>query len=94
MNTITLQDVTEELLERLRVRAQANGRSMEAEAMACLEAMTEAEEIEATISDDRWPEIEQSLVEGLKKPATQFTEQDWQHFRKMARGKATDHKDQ
>ena len=93
MNTITLRNVSDELLGRIKRLAETNARSVEAEIAAWFEMNLTARDVEASISEERWREIEQSLVESLNETPTDFTKEDWERLRNIARGKTTSQKD-
>ena len=87
MNTLTLTGIRDELHHKLVERAAANHRSIEEEAECCLQISLFSDELpEAALPESRWREIEESLIEGVKAPATEFTAENWDRFRDYACG--------
>jgi plasmid stability protein len=87
MKTITLHHVGDHLLRKLEARAAANQRSLEDEAIACLQVTVDAEdELIGAISPGRWAEIEESVCEAIHDKGTPLTVADFEHYRGLARG--------
>jgi plasmid stability protein len=87
MNTITLRNVSDELLESLKRRAEANHRSVEAEALVCLQiTVAQEESILNAIPEKQWKQIEQSLCETIHDRGTPLTKADLDHYRDLVRG--------
>lgn len=86
MNTLTVTGISDELHRKLAERASANRRSIEEEALCCLQiSIAQEEAILHSISDERWQEIEKSLDEAFRETPTNFTEADKQRYRDLAR---------
>ena len=87
MSTLTIPAVSDELHRKLVERAQANHRSVEAEALCCLQEVIEAEDaLLAAIPGQRWNEIERSVCETIHDRGTPLTDGDFQRYRDLARG--------
>jgi plasmid stability protein len=87
MSTLTLRFESEDLLRRLRSRAAANQRSIEDEAMCCLQAtLSEEDELLSSVPDDAWSAIERSVCETLHDRGTPLTDDDFARYRERARG--------
>ena len=87
MNTLVLTGVSDDLQRMLAERAAANRRSIEEEAVCCLQiAIAEGEALLASVPAARWKEIEKSLDEALSEIPTEFTEEDRNKYRDLARG--------
>ena len=89
MKTITLHQVSDSLLQKLEARAAANQRSLEAEALSCLQVAVETEEeMISSIPPERWAAIEQSVCDTIHDHGTPLTEADFERYRGIARGNA------
>ncbi len=87
MNTLVLTGVSDDLQRSLAERAAANRRSIEEEAVCCLQiTIAEDEALLASVPEARWKEIEKSLDEALSEVPTEFTEEDRNKYRDLARG--------
>jgi plasmid stability protein len=87
MSTLTIPAVSDELRRKLAERAQANHRSVEAEALCCLQEAIETEELLlGAIPGERWNEIERSVCETIHDRGTPLTDDDFQRYRDLARG--------
>ncbi len=87
MNTLTVGGISDELHRKLAERASANHRSIEEEALCCLQVSVAQDEATLhSISDERWRKIERSLDEAFQETPSDFTEVDRQRYRDLARG--------
>jgi len=87
MKTITLRGVSESLHEKLETRARLHHRTVEQEALRCLEELIQADEFALKeVSDQSWPVIEQSLVAALNDASSEFSEADLRRYRDLAKG--------
>jgi plasmid stability protein len=88
MTTLTIPAVNDALHRKLAERAQANHRTIEAEALCCLVETLEAEASAlAAIPANTWAEIEQSVCETMHDQGTLMTDGDFQRYRELARGR-------
>ena len=87
MNTVTISTVSDELHRKLTARAAANHRSVEDEALCCLQTTIETDEdlLEA-IPAGRWDEIERSVCGTIHDRGTPLTDADFQRYQEMTRG--------
>jgi plasmid stability protein len=89
MSTLTLSILDDELHRKLVERAKLNHRSVEAEAVCCLQAALETDEaVLAAIPAESWSEIERSVCETIHDQGTPLTDSDFQRYRDQARGSA------
>ena len=89
MSTLTLSTLDDELHQKLVERAKVNHRSIEDEAICCLqEAIESDEEAINAIPSGAWTEIERSVCETIHDRGTPLTEADFQRYRDKARGNA------
>ncbi len=87
MSTLTISAVDDELRRKLAERAKANHRTIEAEALCCLQAVVAADDDAlAAISAESWKAIEQSVCDSIHEQGTPLTEADFQRYRGLARG--------
>jgi plasmid stability protein len=87
MNTLTIQNVDAELHRKLAERAKANDRSLEDEALCCLQEVIELdEELLNAISPEQWDDVERTISETIEDQGTPLTASDFQRYREMARG--------
>lgn len=87
MKTITLHEVSDSLLYKLEKRAAANHRTLEAEALMCLQVVVETEEgLIESIPTQRWADIERSVCETIHDKGTPLSEADFERYRGMIRG--------
>ena len=87
MNTLMLTGVSDDLQRLLAQRAAVNRRSVEEEALCCLQiTIAQDEAVLSSIPEARWQEIERSLGEALVETPTEFTEADRNKYRDLARG--------
>jgi coenzyme F420-reducing hydrogenase gamma subunit len=85
MKTITLPNVSEALHRKLEARAQAHHRTVEEEAVRCLEELIETDEaLLAAIPRKRWERIEEALVLALHDSASDLTQADLARYRDLA----------
>jgi plasmid stability protein len=88
MSALTIPQVNDTLRRKLEERARTNHRSVEDEALCCLqEAVDGDEEILNSIPADRWKEIEDSVAETIHDRGTALFDADFQRFRELARGR-------
>ena len=88
VNALTIPDVSESLHRKLAERAKANQRSIEQEALCCLQEAIEAdEELLNSIPSGEWAQIEQSVCETIHDRGTPLTNADFQRYREMASGR-------
>jgi plasmid stability protein len=83
MKSITVSDT---LHGRLAARAAAHQRSIEDEIRSCLELALQDDAAVDAIPEARWQEIETSLDAALRETPSDFTEQDREKYRDLARG--------
>ncbi len=89
MNTVTISTMSDALHRRLTERAAANHRTIEDEALCCLQAaIHEDEERLSAIPPGRWAEVERSISETIQDRGTPWTDSDFQRHLEMARGSA------
>ena len=87
MNTLVLTGVSDDLQRMLAQRASANRRSVEEEALCCLQiTIAQDEAVLGSIPEARWQEVERSLGEAFAETPTEFTEADRNKYRDLARG--------
>lgn len=89
MSTITLSTLDDELHRKLVERAKINHRSVEDEAICCLqEAIAMDEGAINAIPSETWSEIERSVCDTIHDCGTPLTDADFQRYREKARGSA------
>ncbi len=89
MNTLTLSTLDDQLHRKLVERAKINHRSVEDEAICCLqEAIESDEEAINAIPSGAWTEIERSVCETIQDRGTPLTDADFQRYREKTRGSA------
>ena len=87
MNTVTIPAVDDALLNKLVERAKANHRSVEAEALCCLQEAIEMDEDSLNgIPAEQWDESERSVCETIHDRGTALTAADFDRYRGVARG--------
>lgn len=89
MSTLTLSKLDDELHRKLVERAKINHRSIEDEAICCLQEAIEADDAAInSIPSEKWSKIEQSVCETIHDRGTPLTDADFQRYRDKARGSA------
>jgi plasmid stability protein len=87
MSTLTLSTLDDALHRKLVERAKLNHRSIEDEAICCLqEAIESGEEAINAIPSGAWNEIERSVCETIHDHGTPLTDADFQRYRDKVRG--------
>ena len=88
MSTLTIPAVSDELHRKLVERANANHRSIEAEALCCLQESIETDdESLKAIPSESWAEIERSVCDTIHDRGTPLTAADFERYKEMARGR-------
>lgn len=88
MKTITLREVSDSLLRKLEERAAVNQRTVEAEALSCLEVVIETEEeLIGSIPGELWNDIEGSVCDSIHDIGMPLTDTDFKRYREIARGR-------
>jgi plasmid stability protein len=87
MSALTIRDMNETLHRKLAERAKLNHRSIEDEALCCLQEAIEADEdLLNSIPSAQWKEIERSVADTIHDRGTPLSDADFQRYREQARG--------
>ena len=88
MNALVIPDISEALHHKLCERAKVNHRSIEAEALSCLEAVVETDDaLLDAVPAGAWTDIEQSVCATIQDRGTPLTATDFQRYQELARGR-------
>ena len=89
MSILTLSTLNDGLHQKLVDRAKLNPRSVEDEAICCLQEVIESDdEAINAIPSGAWAEIERSVCETIQDRGTPLTDADFQRYREKTRGSA------
>ncbi len=89
MSILTLSTLNDGLHQKLVDRAKLNHRSVEDEAICCLQEVIESDdEAINAIPSGAWAEIERSVCETIQDRGTPLTDADFQRYREKTRGSA------